>query len=292
MTTLDLSYLKARRAFPTHCPHLHLIQVGCGGIGGQLAPSTARIARECQRHFEEVTVSFFDGDIVEDKNIRRQQFCEAEIGHNKAEALAYRLNMAWGMEIRAYPIHFKGTIDTAFSEPNTLTILIGCVDNAVARRSLHEIISRQRPGEDNPTWWLDGGCLQTQRQILLGNTKDTNILTSGLALPGLCTALPSPAWLHPELLKARADERPGHQQSCAEAALTDPQSLTINMVIAAQMADYLLRLLVTKDLCRYATYIDMDSGSMRSLSITAAQLEQSLDLPPNSLSGSTTSQAA
>lgn len=292
MTTLDLSCLHARRALPTQCPRLQLIQVGCGGIGGQLAPSTARIARECQCHFEEVTVSFFDGDVIEDKNIRRQHFCEAEIGHNKAEALAYRLNMAWGMEIRAYPTHFKGYLNRAFGEPDTLTILIGCVDNAAARRALHEVISRQQPGEENPSWWLDGGCLRTQGQILLGNTKSSTALASGLALPGICTALPSPAWLHPELLKARADEQPRHRRSCADDAVTDPQSLTINMVVAAQMADYLLRLLITKDLCRFATYVDMDSGSMRSLSITASQLEQSLELPPNTLSGQMTSQAA
>ena len=86
---------------------------------------------------------------------------------------------------------------------------------------------------------------------------------------------PRPAVLHPELLKSLPDEQPKKRQSCADLAIRDPQSLTINTVIAAHMADYLLRLVVTKDLRRFATYIDMDSGSVRSLAITPTQVQRS-----------------
>lgn len=289
---LNLSYLKARRVLPRHCRSLHLIQVGCGGIGGQLAPSTARIAKECQTRFDNVRVSFYDGDTVEDKNIRRQQFCEAEIGRNKAESLAYRLNMAWGMDITANPTHLTKHTVHSIAKHDTLTILLGCVDNATARRLLHTHIARQDPETSSPLWWIDGGCIHTQGQILIGNTEEIDHLKAGCTLPGVITALPSPAVLHPELLKKQADERPQRRQSCAEHAITDPQSLTINGIVAAHMADYLLRLLVTQDLTRFATYIDMNSGSVRSLYNTEMQLEQSLNLKPGALTSSSSSVAA
>ena len=291
-TALNLSYLNARRVLPQQCRSLHLIQVGCGGIGGQLAPSTARIAKECQTRFEHVDVSFYDGDTVEDKNIRRQQFCEAEIGRNKADSLAFRLNMAWGMDIIANPTHLTKDTMHSITKYDTLTILLGCVDNANARRVLHAHLSRQHPETNSPVWWIDGGCIRTQGQILIGNTQRIEQLKAGFTLPGVITTLPSPALLHPELLKKQADERPRRRQSCAKHAITDPQSLTINGIVAAHMADYLLRLLVTKDLTRFATYIDMNSGSVRSLYNTDTQLEQSLNLKPGSLTPSTSSVAA
>ncbi|HNA87040.1 MAG TPA: ThiF family adenylyltransferase, partial [Nitrospira sp.] len=89
------------KVLPKQCPRLHVIQIGCGGIGAFLGIHVARLARECFRLFDTVMVTFYDGDTIEEKNLRRQNFCQAEIGHNKAEALAFRLSTAWGIPIRA-----------------------------------------------------------------------------------------------------------------------------------------------------------------------------------------------
>jgi hypothetical protein len=63
-------------------------------------------------------------------------FVQAEVGHNKAEALAFRLSTAWGIPIRAFLAAFLG--ERGQSEYDTLTILLGCVDTTKARRSLHQ----------------------------------------------------------------------------------------------------------------------------------------------------------
>src|SRR5689334_12683438 len=79
---------------------IHLI--GCGGIGSWLAPHLARITKLLQEvHQINVKLAFWDYDAVEEKNIFRQNFCEAEIGINKAETLARRYGTAWGLEIIA-----------------------------------------------------------------------------------------------------------------------------------------------------------------------------------------------
>jgi hypothetical protein len=55
---LDLSHTHAVNVLPKQCPHLRLIQIGCGGIGAFLGIHVARLARECFRLFDTVTVSF------------------------------------------------------------------------------------------------------------------------------------------------------------------------------------------------------------------------------------------
>lgn len=281
MTTLglDLSHAFARLIMPRRCPSLRLIQVGCGGIGGMLALHTARLARESQRRYDSVEVFFIDHDTVEEKNLRRQNFCHAEIGLNKAETLAYRLNAAWGLNITAIPRRFTPDLLPSAGR-DILTILLGCVDNAAARKQLHRAIQRESHHDASPVWWLDGGNGTVQGQILLGNTVSSQLLDTSFELEGICKNLPSPAMLHPELLIPKPDEQLPRKRSCAELALLDPQSLTINSIIASHMSDYLLRLILTGDLRRFATYIDMTTGSVRSLSCTPEQIQQALTHQP------------
>lgn len=56
-------------------------------------------------------------------------------------------------------------------------------------------------------------------------------------------------------------------ESCAELATREAQSLMINQMMAGWMANYLTRLLVSRDLDIYATYIDLVTGSARSMAI-------------------------
>jgi PRTRC genetic system ThiF family protein len=243
-----------------------------------LALHTARIAREALHRYQSVSVTFIDPDIVEDKNIRRQNFCPSEVGLNKAETLAYRLNAAWGLNIKAIPHRYTPDLLTD-KVSDCLTILLGCVDNAAARRALHQTLLKTNRFQNDISsiWWIDGGNSKTTGQVLLGNATTPDLLKNSFSLNNICTNLPSPALLHPELLISKPDEQVRRQRSCAELAMADPQSLTINSIIAAHMADYLLRLTLTNDLRRFATYIDMGTGSIRSLAITPDQLRQALE---------------
>lgn len=278
--TIDFSHANASRLFTKHCPHLHLILVGCGGTGAQLAPHAARIARECRTRFRDIQLTFYDHDRVEQKNIRRQQFCQADVGEYKAEILAYRLNMAWGLDIKAVPTKFTQQSGGYYSH-DTLTILLGCVDNAAARKAMHSALSHTS-SPSSQLWWLDAGGTFAQGQILIGNTSNTEELNSSFSLPGICQHLPSPALIHPELLIPSADEQRPTRRTCADVVHEEPQSLTINAILAAHMADYLLRLLLTRDLRRFATYVDMNTGSVRSRAITEALLTPYYHSPSSS----------
>jgi hypothetical protein len=54
--------------------------------------------------------------------------------------------------------------------------------------------------------------------------------------------------------------------------MLDEQGLSINQAIASIAADYLLRLLLTQNLDKFQTYIDLASGSMKSTYINPANL--------------------
>src|SRR5882672_406671 len=164
---IDLSYARAARLMLPVYDHLRLALVGCGGTGSWLAPSVARIARLQREQGRQVEVVFYDHDHVEPKNIPRQHFCEAELGRNKAVTLAARYSAAWGVEISAVPHKFKSANVSAHH--NALTILIGCVDNAAARREIAGVVSRLVNSNSSPYWWLDCGNDESSGQVIAGS---------------------------------------------------------------------------------------------------------------------------
>lgn len=257
--SIDLSYVNAARLLLPASETITLALVGCGGTGSWLAPTVARVARllgETQRR--KVEMYFIDPDQVEAKNVYRQNFCDAEVGRNKADALALRYGAAWGLEIRAVPQHFSAKLPIGGS----LLVLIGCVDNAAGRREMAKAVSGKARA-----WWLDCGNHKAAGQMLLGcGAKRPD---DPFELPGLCSWLPLPTDQHPELLEDEKADGPSLDGlSCAEMAMQDSQGLMVNQAVAVQAGDYLVRMLLTQDLRKQATYIDLASGTTKSKYIT------------------------
>ena len=82
--------------------------------------------------------------------------------------------------------------------------------------------------------------------------------------PGYCTWLPKPSVWHKELItgtEVEEKKKPVSEMSCAEIAMMDQQGLSVNAAIAAFAADYLIQIVLTQKLNRFATYIDLDGMS-------------------------------
>ncbi len=248
----DLEYASACPVWFPATSAVALVLVGCGGTGSWLAPHVARIARllRDRRPNFEVRVTFVDPDTVELKNTIRQNFSPAEVGRNKAVALAVRLSAAFGLPIAAQPRCFE---PPKTYPSNVAPVYIGCVDGPQGRRSILAALERSAPA-----WWLDCGNEKNSGQVVLGGG-----LRDGVELPGLTTWLPLPCEVHPDLV----EERPQTEAalSCAELNAQEAQGLAINVRMAAEAADYLVRLLITGDLRKRATYIDLESGTTRSV---------------------------
>lgn len=92
----------------TFVPSTFII-VGCGGTGSRLAPLLIQLVRSlCSKYnphgwLVNPRVVFIDGDIVEEKNLLRQNFIAKDINQNKAMVLAQRYGRAYGIETHVIP---------------------------------------------------------------------------------------------------------------------------------------------------------------------------------------------
>lgn len=270
---LDFEYANSTPLLLKDYSHLHLWLVGCGGTGSYVAESLARLAYVFKQVGKNVNIIFVDPDIVEGKNLGRQRFCQSELGLNKATTLALRYNLTWGLEISAIPDYFDPKLVKSYW--NDLVIIIGCVDNSAARRSLGQTLENNRHAEIPRIWYLDAGNNFDSGQILLGSHNSLEELTPHLdkfKKTGIMGALPSPVLQCPNLIELRPEELGNTHLSCAELANVNAQSLTINQTIASIVTDYLFRLSLTKDLRKFATFLNLKSGSMRSEFISCSSL--------------------
>lgn len=240
-----------------------LVMVGCGGTGSWLAPHVVRVARLLQEaRDQQTTVIFWDHDHVEPKNIFRQNFCEAEVGNNKAVTLAQRYGNAWGIPITAIDTPVDRSVASrhdlvpSYNEQR-ITVMITCVDNNRARCEVAKMCKSW------PIWWLDTGNIKTAGQVSIGRSwiKDE---PSPLRFPSKTTWLPMPTQQFPEILMpsrsaARNDDY--SELSCAELALVDEQGLSINHAVASAAASVLMKMLVTGDLHYHCVHVSTDFGT-------------------------------
>jgi PRTRC genetic system ThiF family protein len=247
---IDLRYAKARRFLLPAWGICDLVLAGCGGTGSWLAPALVRIATVLTKS-PTINVTFVDPDIVEEKNVYRQNFCRAEIGMPKAQALALRYSAAWGKEIAYRVMRIGEALESVRSG-----IIIGCVDKPAARREIANFVNQRNWLS---IYWLDCGNEKDNGQVLFGGGKRND---NEKEIPGLCSHLPIPSELAPDIITDRKGSDP--EVSCADMMLLESQGMAINQRMAAEAADYLVRLLVTHDLRKYATYIDLASGTARS----------------------------
>ena len=270
---IDLSFMQAQSIFTFQSPSITLILVGTGGTGSYLARHMARLAWILQSQYgKKISLIFVDHDLVEAANVLRQDFCQHEIGLPKARTLALRYTAAFGVEINTFvePFH-PDMLKRVHSRWNTLTVVVGAVDNAKARQSISEVL-RENTQEVPKIWWLDCGNSLNAGQILLGSTNNREELADAFKLPGYCRKLPSPSIQHPELLIPLPEELDNHQLSCAQLLAANAQSLMVNQQVAGYAAEMLYELLITQKMKRAATYFHQESGTATSKYITPETL--------------------
>jgi len=244
-----------------------VVVVGLGGTGSQLARSIVRIVFDMERSgLNTPGVLFVDPDRVEEKNVGRQMFTYADVGQFKAELLARRFNAALGLAVGWIGEEY----DPDKHNPDNGTLLVGCVDNHVARQAL----AQARHG----TIWLDCGNHSDSGQVIIGTTSDLTAMRKELhrtikSKLNVVEALPNAALVFPELL-APPDMAVavGQDASCADLIEAGVQHLLINDAIATASASYIYRLLYRKPLQSFMTFVGLDA--VRPVPITRENIEQ------------------
>lgn len=278
---LDLSFSQAAVVMPREYSSLRFIVVGAGGTGSFLIPAIARLIFELkQQDNKPVAMLLVDPDVVENGNIPRSSFCAAEVGRFKAQTLAERITMAWGLETKFSCDKFDAEkhMKESASDYRSLTVIVGCVDNYLARRDIHDAIDgfRGYGSSDAPNlWWIDGGNGRSTGQVLLGSNTKRIKPEKHFTGTSICRSLPAPSLIHRDLLaeeKVTTETARLEALSCPDRIRLGEQSLNINQRVAVEMADMLTAMFLTKTLKRFACYFDLESGTSRSLYCTAEQV--------------------
>ena len=220
--------------FPRNVP-VKIVQLGAGGTGGHTAPHLYRLLYSLERP---ARLILCDGDIVEAKNLVRQNFSPADLGENKARVLAERYASVFGM-VAEYVPSFIEDLDTlmALITPDEwkpeeysseripeMVILLGCVDNNRSRQLCHQAFYQSKD-----LIYIDSGNGEFSGQVVCGIRKNGHTIFKPVG------------GVHPQMLKEQ-DKFPS-QLSCADAAQADPQSMAGNIMAATAIVDMVYNIL-------------------------------------------------
>jgi len=207
---------------------IKIVMLGAGGTGGYVAPHLYRLLHTLARP---VNVIIADGDIVEQKNLVRQNFISADLGRNKARVLAERYASAFGMEARYIPEFIENEerldelVKPDLNSPGGISILISAVDNNKSRRLCHRVFMKAVN-----LIYIDSGNGEYTGQVICGIRRNNR------------TYYKPVGETYPDVL-VDTDKYPT-ELSCAEAAVSAPQSIVANVMAATAVVSYLYNIMV------------------------------------------------
>lgn len=182
--------------------------LGAGGTGSWLAAFLDKMSLNNN-------VIIMDGDIVESKNVLRQNFKKKDVTKQKAEVVAKSNTMSYVHGYITDTSIFHQLL-TEFPE-GTVPMLIGCLDNNASRKIAHDFVN-----EVPEAVWIDGGNAERHGQAYVCIKEDGQIVDG----------FESPIDIEPAFQNFEGDERRPDQISCAEQSESAPQNVTANVTSA------------------------------------------------------------
>ena len=134
-----------------------------------------------------------------------------------------------------------------------------------------------RSDEAANIWWIDGGNGKFSGQVLIGSNVKQLKTAKLLVGSSICRSLPAPSLVHPELLTDLEKEtRPLGPISCPDRIRLGEQSLNVNQRVAVEIGEMLTAMFLTRNLRRFATYFDLETGTTSSLYCTPDHIESAI----------------
>ena len=220
--------------YPMDVP-VKIVQLGAGGTGGHIAPHLYRLLYALGRPARYIIC---DGDKVEEKNLLRQNFSPADLGENKARVLAERYSTVFGLEAEYVPA-FIEKLETlmelirlneweldenAYEKTKEMVILLGAVDNNKSRQLCHQAFCQSKD-----LVYIVSGNGEFSGQVVCGVRRNGHTFFKPIG------------GVQPEMLKD-TDKFPS-ELSCAEASVSDPQSMAANITAAMVVVDMVYNIL-------------------------------------------------
>jgi len=230
-----------------------IVIVGCGGTGGRLIPVIAQhianhnndvINNPSSREYlkGQLKLLLVDGDVVEAKNLKRQNFFSFDVSKYKAECLAERYSALYGINIEFFNGIFSecdfalGRNDHGLHNKNL--IIFDCTDNSNARRSIEAY--------KKYAVLISCGNEDSFGQVLVSTIKESKMNTIKDQILALNSAIKmdtegeidfSKRAFHktnflPTLLDLFPNFKDTEKPSCTEMVLQNDQSMPINSLVA------------------------------------------------------------
>lgn len=223
--------------------NVHLI--GAGGTGGYALEYLSRLFAGSQH-----SIRVYDGDVVEPKNLKRQNFTLSELDQNKAKAITERLSQNV-MQAPAMTYHdsyitdkdeFLADILMDLDEDSESLVIIMAVDNVATRRLINQVVMEDLLEIGIPTIVLDSGNDDQGGQVVLYTNADVDY-TKPFEKP-ISGSLPTMLQIYPEIDKIE-DVNPGLEMDCAENAESQPQAMMANVRNGELLANILYQVFET-----------------------------------------------
>lgn len=218
-----------------------ILFIGCGGTGSHMLNNLAMINKGLEfHHNRSIYVTAMDPDNVEEQNIGRQLFSEADIGKNKADILIQRINRFYGLDWDAKGKEFY---EREFYSP--IDFVISAVDNVRTRKAIRNYFMLKMTNRDFVypyMYWLDMGNDYSSGQVILGyRSKDGNKL--------------------PDFFDEFGEdiEENKNEPSCSAVESLAKQDMFINKIIADFSANMLWKLLTDFTLEYRGMYINIET---------------------------------
>lgn len=210
-------------------PHpITIAVVGCGGTGSLVVPRLARLDYVLKElGMPGLYVTVYDGDIIEQNNVGRQNFNKNDIGEFKAANIVQKINMCYGLDWEAKN-KYVDTIPGA-------NIIISCVDNVSLRTFFHSVFKEDFTNKNNDYnknfYWLDCGNGKDFGQVVLATIN--TIKQPKKSIYDCSGTLPSVVDIYGDLLQYDIEEKQGIE-GCSMAESLAKQDVFINDEIAIQ----------------------------------------------------------
>jgi hypothetical protein len=260
----------------------NIFVVGCGGTGSRLIPTLVQFIRSITKEHNptgwlpSTNIVLIDGDIVEQKNLLRQNFIANDVNKNKASVLAMRYGKAYDMNVVAYPKFIdKAMTPSTFRadlvntagitiENTSNDLVIMCVDSAEARRTVLKALAPLN--YNKTTLFIDAGNedafgqvrMFTNHILISNKVYQEGELRAKYRVPERIEFLPEPVEYLPydhEFYESLQDN-PG-LGSCADL----DQTLAINSLMAMLILSFVQNYYYNKIVDYNEISIDIGSGS-------------------------------
>lgn len=137
-----------------------IVVIGCGGTGSYIIGNLVR---------QDFTPFLIDGDVVEEKNLKRQEFFENDINKYKSQVFGERYGLPYSTEF----------LDTAedlaplFDEEPCVPVIISAVDNNGTRALINEMFHMEK----YPDFvYIGSGNGKRNGQVYVALKKDGEII--------------------------------------------------------------------------------------------------------------------